>query len=312
MAFAIEAGAPKEPLLSRFLLMGGQCNYLLRPACSHEGHTVRVSLEQIEDEEWKAFRGVRWDHAEVASMLDVAESALRHTLGALRLGAHSLLVRKERAVGVVAKPGGAHLSYEVLEELALATQAALAAHGGAVPACAFNGGRDVFVDVGTKALGIRALQGLLGAQPEGSLHVGDRFTRTGNDVSARDVASTLWVASPEETVALMELLVPLVGGGAGAAEGGGGAAASPTFRVSPAPHITLPPPPLPTALGVAGSAHGSSASLPRSPRGRGPGVGSEASFHSAEEDVRLAAEAKASELQLAGGVVLEPAVEPPR
>ena len=196
LAFAIEAGAPKEPLLSRFLIMGGQCNYLLRCACSEAGpgaHT-RVFLETVEDEAWKDFRGVRWDHTEVAALLDVAEGALRRTLGALRLGERTHLIRKERAVGVVPRPGGPPLAYEVLEELALATQAALRAHGGRVPCCAFNGGRDVFVDVGTKALGIRALQGLLGAQPGSSLHVGDRFTQTGNDVSARDVASTLCVS----------------------------------------------------------------------------------------------------------------------
>ena len=174
-------------------------------------------LESVEDELWKDYRGVRWEHAEVSATLDVAEGALRRTLTSLRLNNASLLVRKERAVGVVPRPGFPPLSYEVLEELALATQGALGAHAGPVPMCAFNGGRDVFCDVGTKALGIRALQGLLGATPQRTVHVGDRFTRTGNDVRARDVASTLWVASPRETVALMELLVPLLqtGGGAG-------------------------------------------------------------------------------------------------
>lgn len=31
------------------------------------------------------------------------------------------------------------------------------------------------------------------------LHVGDRFTDSGNDAATRDVCSIVWVASPEET-----------------------------------------------------------------------------------------------------------------
>ena len=256
MAFAIEAGAPAAPLVDNFFVMGGQCSYLLAARCTG---AARVCLEEVRDSAWKDHRGVRWEHAEVVATLDVAEGALRRTLAALGLreGAGGVaLVRKERAVGVVPSPGAPQLAYEVLEELALATQAALAAHGGAVPMCAFNGGRDVFCDVGTKALGIRALQGLLGAAPGRTVHVGDRFTRTGNDVRARDVASTLWVASPRETVALLELLVPLLppapsSGSAAAASaalpedgavGGGGEAASPAAVGAGAGGAGSPPP----------------------------------------------------------------------
>lgn len=56
---------------------------------------------------------------------------------------------------IQADPEG-HFSYETLEEIALSVQEAL--KGRVVPHCAFNGGRDVWVDVGNKALGIRALQ----------------------------------------------------------------------------------------------------------------------------------------------------------
>jgi IMP and pyridine-specific 5'-nucleotidase len=31
------------------------------------------------------------------------------------------------------------------------------------------------------------------------LHVGDRFTQSGNDSATREVCSILWVANPEET-----------------------------------------------------------------------------------------------------------------
>lgn len=102
------------------------------------------------------------------------------------------------------------LQSQVLEELTLATQHALGEYKSSVPTCAFNGGHDVFVDIGSKALGLTALQGLLGTTAVHTVHVGDRFTHTGNDFRARDCASTLWVASPANTLELLHKLVPLV------------------------------------------------------------------------------------------------------
>lgn len=87
----------------------------------------------------------------------------------------------------------------MLEEVALTAQQAL--KDSPVPHCAFNGGNDVWVDVGNKALGIQALQAFLSPaiDPSETIHVGDRFTRTGNDTRARDVANSLWVSNPSET-----------------------------------------------------------------------------------------------------------------
>ena len=39
----------------------------------------------------------------------------------------------------------------------------------------------MFVDVGNKSIGLQALQAHLGMRPDQMLHVGDRFTVTGND-----------------------------------------------------------------------------------------------------------------------------------
>ena len=39
------------------------------------------------------------------------------------------------------------------------------------------------------------------------LHVGDRFTASGNDVAVRDCCSILWVANPEETDFFIKLLL---------------------------------------------------------------------------------------------------------
>ena len=52
--------------------------------------------------------------------------------------------------------------YEVLEELAITVQNQLSS---ALPFCAFNGGNDVFVDVGNKSLGLEALMAYLGFGP---------------------------------------------------------------------------------------------------------------------------------------------------
>lgn len=76
-----------------------------------------------------------------------------------------------------------------------------------IPFCTFNGGRDVFVDIGSKEIGLTALKKYLDVRGEHTLHVGDQFTRTGNDLLARRAASTLWVDKPSETMVLLNELV---------------------------------------------------------------------------------------------------------
>ena len=71
------------------------------------------------------------------------------------------VIRKERAVGVV--PKGV-VVYEQLEELAISAASHLIDMP--VPFCAFNGGGDVFVDIGNKSLGLHALMKFLGATSE--------------------------------------------------------------------------------------------------------------------------------------------------
>lgn len=79
------------------------------------------------------------------------------------------------------------------------------------------------VGAGHKALGINVLQARVGATSAETVHAGDRFTRTGNDLRAREIANTLWVDCPAETEYLLTLLVRDV-------------------RESRCPGITLPPP----------------------------------------------------------------------
>lgn len=179
--------------------MGGECNYLLRAVPSTPGGPADA-LAFVPDAEWKSPEMAAWPPAAVAALLDDAQRVL--TDGAARLRLPVTVVRKERAVGVVpALP----TVYEVLEDLAITAQVELAASP--LPYCAFNGGGDVFVDVGNKSLGLEALKAYLGLTPDAVMHVGDRFTASGNDSATRDCCPILWVANPEETDFFIKLLL---------------------------------------------------------------------------------------------------------
>jgi len=197
-------------VIDKFHIMGGECNYLLRVGSGYR-------LEFVEDEAWKSPEMQAWKQEDIDELLGKAERMLLD--GAARLRLPVDVLRKERAVGVI--PTGPTI-YEVLEDLAIATQLNLRTDG-ALPFCAFNGGNDVFVDVGNKSLGLEALMAHLGCSPEEVLHVGDRFTDSGNDSATRDCCSILWVANPEETYFFIHLMLDRMnngqrGGGGGDAE----------------------------------------------------------------------------------------------
>ena len=73
---------------------------------------------------------------------------------------------------------------------------------------AFLGGNDVFVDIGDKSWGVMACQRYLGGiDGSRTLHVGDQFLSAGaNDFKARLACTTAWIASPAETVELLNEL----------------------------------------------------------------------------------------------------------
>ena len=182
-----------QSITDRFHIMGGECNYLLRV----EGETMR--LEFVPDADWKSQYMMEWKEKDINGLLSDAEALLLE--GAERLRLPVSVIRKERAVGVVPE---APTIYEVLEDLAISVQSGL--HS-SLPFCAFNGGNDVFVDVGNKSLGLEALMNHLGFSPSEVLHVGDRFTDSGNDSATRDCCSILWVANPEETYFFINLML---------------------------------------------------------------------------------------------------------
>ena len=231
------------------------------PAFSPHSHRLAF----VPDHEWKSPEMASWTAEEIERLLDAAQAALEE--GAARLRLPVRVIRKERAVGVLPL---APTVYEVLEDLAISVQVELA--GGKrwegekdksnrgrrgnesesnsngnnnnnsaaplLPFCAFNGGGDVFVDVGNKSLGLDALKAYLGLSPSQVLHVGDRFTDSGNDTATRDCCSIVWVANPEETGFFIKMLIADLEdqqAEAAAAVAGGAASSRPPSSPPPSP-----------------------------------------------------------------------------
>ncbi|KAJ5110517.1 hypothetical protein N7532_001052 [Penicillium argentinense] len=184
------------------VVMGGESNFLFRfnPA-------EKSKLSYIPREEWLLDEMRSWKEEDIKELLDLAENALLTCKETLHLPVEVL--RKDRAVGVY-PIHGAKMDRELLEETVLAVQNTVerSAVGARLPFCAFNGGNDVFVDIGDKSWGVRACQRYLGGiEPSKTLHIGDQFLSAGaNDFRARLASTTAWIASPKETVDLLDEL----------------------------------------------------------------------------------------------------------
>ena len=194
----------KEDILRRFYVLGGESNYLLQAGLSME----TVILEPRKDA-WSALSSVNFDEAEIQFLLDVAERSLRETVSDLNLK-NAKVIRKARAIGLVPSS----VRREILDEAVLRAQEALKKHKLAsenkIPYCAFNGGSDVWVDVGNKEVGVTGLQQLLDVKPESSLHIGDQFLQGGNDLAARGASCCLWITDPNETKAILTDILDVI------------------------------------------------------------------------------------------------------
>ncbi|KAI0542661.1 IMP-specific 5-nucleotidase [Xylaria digitata] len=197
------------------VIMGGEANYLFEfsPTSPH-------LLAPVPQERWLTAEMASWSDASIKALLDVAEAALRDCIKNMNLPAS--VMRKDRAVGIIPSDPNVRISRESLEETVLVVQKILELSVGRtdrnsiVPFCSFNGGRDVFVDIGDKSWGVAVCQEWFGKKnghrstsirPEETLHVGDQFLSAGsNDFKARSVATTAWIASPTETVDLLDEL----------------------------------------------------------------------------------------------------------
>ncbi|KAL4976230.1 IMP-specific 5'-nucleotidase 1 [Aspergillus desertorum] len=222
---------------SALIVMGGESNYLFRYDASSP-----YRLAYVPRENWVIGEMATWEEEDITQLLNIAESSLRACVANLNLPVSVL--RKDRAVGVFPKNKG-RLSREQLEETVLVVQNTVERSqvGSRLPFCAFNGcfpffvshylrhhpprrkskppmqpymlmsitqagGNDVFVDIGDKSWGVRACQQYFGGiDPSRTLHVGDQFLSAGaNDFKARLASTTAWIASPAETVQLLDEL----------------------------------------------------------------------------------------------------------
>jgi IMP and pyridine-specific 5'-nucleotidase len=224
---AIAASTELDPSQKQNLvIMGGEANYLFEFSLS-----APHLLAHVPRERWLTPEMTNWHEEDIAALLDVAESALRDCVRTMNLPA--MIVRKDRAVGIIPSDPDIRIARESLEETVLVVQrilelsslgvpaAASRTTGGAssrprIPFCAFNGGRDVFVDIGDKSWGVTVCQQWFGGEGkriggENTLHVGDQFLSAGsNDFKARSVGTTAWIASPAETVELLDELADLM------------------------------------------------------------------------------------------------------
>ncbi|KAF7955787.1 hypothetical protein EAE96_004710 [Botrytis aclada] len=197
------------------IVMGGESNFLFTYDASSP-----YLLTHHHRRSWILPSMSTWTQPSITALLDLAEFSLRECVTSLDLPA--TILRKERAVGIVPREPGYKFARESLEETVLVVQKKLEMSevGRSLPFCAFNGGNDVFVDIGDKSWGVLVCQKFFGGNVEDesqwirkdkTLHVGDQFLSAGsNDFKARVVGTTAWIASPRETVELLDELGGLI------------------------------------------------------------------------------------------------------
>ena len=149
-----------------------------------------------------------WNNEEVNFLLDVAETIVKKSVSDQKIKGR--IIRKKRAVGLI--PNDSAISREALDETVLCVQEELHQHDSIrLPFCAFNGGKDVWVDVGNKRVGVEILCSYLGMPAVQTLHIGDQFLNTGNDFAARDICPCIWITSPDETTYILKSILRLAG-----------------------------------------------------------------------------------------------------
>lgn len=192
------------------VVIGGECNFLLRVEPDDAAVDRTMTLKFVPRDDWALNEMKDWRQEDIQELLSVADSALRECIENMNLPAK--VVRKPWAVGIIPDQN-ARLSREQLEETVLVVQRKLQlGTRERLPFCAFNGGHDVFVDIGDKSWGVLCMQRFFGGIPgHRSLHVGDQFLSAGaNDFKARLACTTAWIANPAETVALLDELQGLL------------------------------------------------------------------------------------------------------
>ena len=129
MKHKIRFGELKDPQL---VVMGGESNYLFKYGPGEH------MFEYVPRDRWMLDAMRLWTEEDITALLDVAEGALQECIQ--NLGLSAVIVRKERAVGII--PSTAKkFTREQLEETVLITQQVveMSPAGKRLPFCAFNG-----------------------------------------------------------------------------------------------------------------------------------------------------------------------------
>lgn len=195
----------------RFYLFGGECNFLLKLGSDYKLHAVK----EVGPGGWKtATKFIKdapgnWNENEIQSLLDVAETSVDNAVKDLKI--RGRVIRKKRSVGLIPNQNQI-IPREALDETVLRVHEKLGTNTSiTLPFCAFNGGRDVWIDVGNKRVGVRILASYLGIPNEQTIHVGDQFLNTGNDYAARGVCPCIWITNPDETTYILKSILRLAG-----------------------------------------------------------------------------------------------------
>lgn len=160
---------------SHLIVLGGESNFMFK----FDHSAAPVLLSHVDPNEWLLDEMKLWREEDITALLDIAEAALRDCVSNLNLPA--AILRKERAVGIY-PVDGRKMHREQLEETVLVAQQTVESSevGKRLPFCAFNGGNDVFVDIGDKSWGVLACQRYFGAiERSKTLHIGDQFLSAG-------------------------------------------------------------------------------------------------------------------------------------
>ncbi|GFH59103.1 IMP-specific 5-nucleotidase [Chaetoceros tenuissimus] len=195
----------------RFYLFGGECNFLLKLGSDYRLHPIkeRGAGGWMTATKFITNSPGNWKESEVKVLLDNAEKTINESMKELRL--RGTVLRKRRAVGMYPQPNQV-IPREALDETVLRVHDKMNQIPTMnLPFCAFNGGSDVWVDVGNKRVGVEILTAYLGIAPEDTVHVGDQFLNTGNDHAARGICPCIWITNPDETTYILKSILRLAG-----------------------------------------------------------------------------------------------------
>jgi len=194
----------------RFYLFGGECNYLLILGRDFKLHPVKETGPGgwMTSTKFLQESPANWEDSEIQALLDTSEDCMNASVEELKI--RGRVIRKKRSVGLIPKSTEHDIPREALDEVVIRTQTILKqSTSTTLPFCAFNGGKDVWCDVGNKRVGVDVLSAYLGMSSEEILHIGDQFLNTGNDYAARDICPCVWITSPEETTYILKTILRL-------------------------------------------------------------------------------------------------------